>query len=254
MHYGGAELKKYWNSWLDNQSTDAADRILEAYMPLVDYHVQRIKIHLPKSIRADDLRSHGMIGLYDALEKFDSSRDLKFDTYASFRIRGAIMDGLRQEDWLPRSVRDRAKKVDQAVEKLEQRLGRNASPEEVAEETGLKTSDVLQTMNDSFFSHLLSIDESTGSEDGEETYASVIADQKSAAPEDSLLFEASRQELAERIKQLNEKEQLVIALFYQEEMTLTEIGEIMGLSTSRISQIHSKCIYKLKHFYADAQD
>lgn len=240
------EMQYYWSEWLKNKSTDAGDHLIEAYMPLVDYHVQRIRIHLPKNVREDDLKSHGMIGLLDALGKFDASRDLKFDTYASFRVRGAIMDGLRQEDWLPRSVRDRSKKIEQMTEKLEQQHGRNIMPEEVAVHLNLSVEEVMRTTNDSFFSHLLSIDEASNDANNEETYAAAIVDHNAKTPEDYLLNLSDRNELAEAVKRLNKNEQLVVSLFYVEEMTLTEIGEIMNLSTSRISQIHSKSIFKLQ--------
>ncbi|SDN28867.1 FliA/WhiG family RNA polymerase sigma factor [Alkalicoccus daliensis] len=241
------QLKEYWGEWLTQKSTTAGDYLIEAYMPLVEYHVQRIRTHLPKSVREDDLRSHGMTGLLDALEKFDAGRDLKFDTYASFRVRGAIMDGLRQEDWLPRSVRDRSKKIEQTIESLEQKYGRNVLPEEVAAQLNIPVEEVLRTMNDTFFSHLLSIDEPTNDSGKEDTYANVIVDKNSQSPEDHVMNMATREELAAAVGQLNKNEQLVVSLFYVEEMTLTEIGEIMNLSTSRISQIHSKCIFKLQN-------
>lgn len=241
------EMKLYWDEWLNERTAEAGDHLIEAYLPLVDYHVQRIRIHLPKNVREDDLRSHGLIGLLDALEKFDAGRDLKFDTYASFRVRGAIMDGLRQEDWLPRSVRDRSKKIEQMTEKLEQQHGRNISPEEVAAQLNLSVDEVLKTTSDSFLSHLLSIDEAASDTNNEETYAASIVDHTVKTPEEHMVHLSAREELAEAVGKLNKNEQLVVSLFYVEEMTLTEIGEIMNLSTSRISQIHSKCIFKLQN-------
>lgn len=240
------QLNTDWELWENKRDRSAGDRLIETYLPLVDYHVHRIGVHLPKNISSDDLRSHGMMGLFDALEKFDRKRELKFDTYASFRIRGAIIDGLRQEDWLPRTLRDKAKKIEQVTESLEQQLGRNVSPKEVAIETGMTETEVIKTSNENFFSHLLSIDEPTQEGDQTETYASSIADQQTLTPSESLSKQADYEELAKAIKALNEKEQLVISLFYYEELTLTEIGEALSLSTSRISQIHSKAVYKLQ--------
>ena len=109
--------------------------LVKKYTPLVSYHVQRISVNLPKSVSRDDIRSLGMMGLFDALERFDPERDLKFDTYASFRIRGAILDGLRKEDWLPRSAREKSKKMEATIEKLEQKLMRNVTPNEIADRT-----------------------------------------------------------------------------------------------------------------------
>lgn len=239
-------LQPDWERWRSERDPSSGDRLVEAHLHLVDYHVQRISVNLPKSVQRDDLRSHGLIGLYDALEKFDHTRELKFDTYASFRIHGAIIDGLRQEDWLPRSLRDKAKKIDKAAERLEQIHGRNVTSAEIAGELGLKEEDVIHTMNESFFSNLLSIDEPTQESDKEDTYSSTIVDHQTPTPDEKLGRQAIYEEMADIIKTLNRNEQLVITLFYFEEFTLTEIGETLNLSTSRISQIHSKTIYKLQ--------
>ncbi|WP_416150925.1 FliA/WhiG family RNA polymerase sigma factor [Salipaludibacillus sp. HK11] len=239
-------LQEDWERWLTKRDPSSGDRLVEAYIPLVDYHVQRVSVNLPRSVQKDDLRSHGMVGLYDALEKFDHSRDLKFDTYASFRIRGAIIDGLRQEDWLPRSIRDKSKKIERMIESMEQKLGRFVTSSEIANELGLKEEDVIYTMNESFLSNLLSIDEPTKDSQKNDTYSSSIVDHHTLTPDQSIDKKSQYEELAEVIKTLNENEQLVITLFYFEEFTLTEIGEALNLSTSRISQIHSKTLYKLQ--------
>ncbi|NJP36327.1 FliA/WhiG family RNA polymerase sigma factor [Alkalicoccus luteus] len=244
-------LHQYWEEWEENRSDSAGSSLIEAYMPLVDYHVQRVRIHLPRSVREEELKSHGLIGLYDALEKFDTSRELKFDTYASFRIRGAIIDGLRQEDWLPRSVREKAKKIEQAADRLEQQLGRVATADEISRETGYETSDITKTLNDSFISHFLSIDEKAGDEDSDDSFVQTLADKAAKTPDEALAHKGLIQELVHAVGRLNEKEQMVISLFYAEELTLTEIGKIMDLSTSRISQIHSKCMKKLQQFLAE---
>ncbi|TES56885.1 FliA/WhiG family RNA polymerase sigma factor [Halalkalibacterium halodurans] len=238
---------KIWTEWLTERSQEACDALIRQYLPLVHYHVQRISVGLPRSVSKDDLISHGMLGLLDALEKFNPDRDLKFDTYASFRVRGAILDGLRKEDWLPRSMREKIKKIEAATEKLEQKLGRNVSVEEVAKEVGLSENEVSQTMTESLVANLLSMDEKTNDSDREETYTATIIDKQSLSPEEKLLEEAQKEELSQLIANiLNEKEQLVIGLFYFEELTLTEIGQILKLSTSRISQIHSKALFRLQ--------
>ncbi|SER60054.1 FliA/WhiG family RNA polymerase sigma factor [Salipaludibacillus aurantiacus] len=239
-------LQTEWERWVTERAPSAGDYLVEAYLYLVDYHVQRISANLPRSVQADDLRSHGLLGLYDALEKFDPARELKFDTYASFRIRGAIIDGLRQEDWLPRSLRDKSKKIEQAAESLEQKYGRFVSPKEVADETGLKEEEIIHTMNETFFSNVLSIDEPAQETENKETYSSTIVDHRTLTPDQRLGKKADIEELAEVLKTLTRNEQLVITLFYFEEFSLTEIGEALGLSTSRISQIHSKTIFKLQ--------
>ncbi|MDQ0299156.1 RNA polymerase sigma factor for flagellar operon FliA [Salibacterium salarium] len=238
--------QEWWDRWLTYDDETAANRLVEAYMPLVYYHVQRIGSGLPKNVSKEELLSHGLSGLYDAMKKFDFSRDLKFDTYASFRIRGAIIDGLRQEDWMPRSLRDKSKKIEDTIESLEQKYGRYVSEDEVGEMLDMDADEVRKVVTETFFANMLSIDEETPEGEREETYRASIEDTSSPSPEDTLVQSVSLQELAEEMEHLSEKEKTVIGLFYQDEMTLTEIGEIMGLSTSRISQIHSKALFRLK--------
>ena len=237
--------KHYWEKWTTSRDGEAGNILIKKYLPLVSYHVQRISVSLPKNVSRDDLKSLGMMGLFDALEKFDPSRDLKFDTYASFRVRGAILDGLRKEDWLPRSTREKAKKMEAATGKLEQKYLRKVTAEEIAIELNIPIDEVYTTMNEYFFANVLSMDDGSNELDDNEGQAFILKDEKAELPEENVLKNEIFQEMAEIISQLNEKEQLVISLFYQEELTLTEIGHIMNLSTSRISQIHSKCMYKL---------
>jgi RNA polymerase sigma factor FliA len=241
-----SEEQMYWKKWIHSRDSNAGDMLVRKYIPLVHYHVQRISAGLPKYVSLEDLKSLGMLGLYDALEKFDPNRDLKFDTYASIRIRGAILDGLRKEDWLPRTSREKAKKIEAVIEKLEQKFMRTVSAKEVADELGISEEEVISVMNEGFFANVLSIDEQPKDVEEKEHSAYSIKDEKTPNPEEYLLKEELYTELENVIKQLNEKEQLVISLFYKEELTLTEIGQILGLSTSRISQIHSKALFKLR--------
>ncbi|MBM7659337.1 RNA polymerase sigma factor for flagellar operon FliA [Bacillus mesophilus] len=246
-HVSSNDDQIYWQKWIECRDSQAADSLMRIYLPLVNYHVQRIAVGLPKSVNKDDLTSLGMLGLYDALEKFDPTRDLKFDTYASFRVRGAIIDGLRKEDWLPRSSREKAKKIDSVIEKLEQKYMRTVTPKDIAEELGLTEDEVQQSVTEGFFANVLSIDDGPKDmEDSQESAKFTIKDEKTLTPEDKLLKDELVEQLALVIEQLNENEQLVVSLFYKEELTLTEIGQVMGLSTSRISQIHSKALFKMK--------
>ncbi|AMX84016.1 RNA polymerase subunit sigma [Geobacillus subterraneus] len=238
--------RKYWDDWVNGRDRHAAGELVERYMPLVSYHVQRISATLPSSVPREELVSYGLVGLYDALEKFDPSRDLKFDTYASFRIRGAILDGLRKEDWLPRSVRDKAKKIEEAAERLEQRYMRSVTAKEIAAELGMTEEEVQAAVNETFFSNWLSLGQTAGEEDDEPL---AIRDDRVALPEEQVLKQEMIEKLAAGIEQLNEKEQLVISLFYKEELTFTEIGSLLQLSTSRISQIHAKALWKLRRFF-----
>lgn len=241
-------IDQLWEKWTEQKDAEITNQLVEHYLYLVDYHTQRISSHLPSNIQRDEIRSLGLFGLYDALQKFDYERELKFDTYASFRIRGAIMDGLRKEDWLPRSTRERAKKIEQASNELTQQLQRKPSSEEIANFLEISTDEVETSYKDVLFANLLSIEQKSGddSDDHREGIGYKIIDNKQLSPEEQLLQEEDYSELAESIKKLNRNEQLVISLFYQEELTFTEIGQVLSLTTSRISQIHKQAIFKLK--------
>lgn len=242
-----SEEQLNWQKWMNSRDSDSGNYLIKKYLPLVSYHVQRISVSLPKSVSREELRSSGMMGLYDALEKFDQSRDLKFDTYASFRIRGAIIDGLRKEDWLPRNTRDKAKKIDVAIEKLEQQKMGQVSISEIAKELNITEDEVYTTMNEQFFANILSMDEQPIDSDEKENHIFTLKDKRAEIPEEVVVKQELMEELAATIEDLSEKEQLIISLFYQEELTLTEIGKVLNLSTSRISQIHSKALFKLRH-------
>ncbi|AUJ26658.1 MULTISPECIES: FliA/WhiG family RNA polymerase sigma factor [Virgibacillus] len=239
--------QKLWDDWLNNHCMEAANELIENYMYLVNFHVERIASHLPNNVMKDDVKSFGLMGLYDALKKFDRTRQLKFDTYASFRIKGAIIDGLRKEDWLPRSLREKTKKIEHVTNQLEQQYQRIPSTEEIAKHTGMTVKEVETAMYDSLFANILSIEEKPTDPKLKlkEGIGYSIPDTKSVSPENQVVKNELKQELKASMKNLNENEQLVISLFYQEELTLTEIGEVLGLTTSRISQIHKKSITKL---------
>ncbi|MFC4023127.1 FliA/WhiG family RNA polymerase sigma factor [Oceanobacillus longus] len=240
--------QELWNDWIANKSGEAANELISNYMYLVNFHTERISSHLPSNVSRDDIKSFGLLGLYDALKKFDPSRDLKFDTYASFRIKGSIIDGLRKEDWLPRSIREKTKKVEQAAESFEQMNHRAATAGEIALITGMTAEEVETTVKDSLFGNILSIEEKPNGSKNElkEGIGYSIPDDSAVFPDRNILQNEIKGELIEGIKSLNEKEQLVISLFYNEELTFTEIGQIIGLTTSRISQIHKRSLFKLR--------
>lgn len=241
-------IAELWNNWTKDRDNESANQLVEHYLYLVQYHVQRIAINLPKNVSKDDMKSLGLFGLYDALHKFEPKRDLKFDTYASFRIRGSIIDGLRKEDWLPRSTRDKSKKVEKALRDLEQQLHREPTLTEVAEFLGMRKQEIEEVVKDSLFANLLSIEEKSSDhqDDYKEGLGYNLPDDNNLTPEESILSTENHQELEHSISLLNKNEQLVISLFYKEELTFTEIGNILELTTSRISQIHKQSIFKLK--------
>lgn len=249
--------QKLWSDWISKQDNETANQIIRHYMYLVRFHAERVSSHLPSNVSKDDIQSLGLLGLYDALKKFDPHRDLKFDTYASFRVRGAIMDGLRKEDWLPRSAREKTKKIEQTTQRLEQKLHRKASSEEIAKEAGMTVKEVETVVKDALFANVLSIEEKTkGKEsqsDIQEGIGYTISDEKAVLPEENIDTLERKRELAEAMKALKENEQIVISLFYHEELTLTEIGHVLGLTTSRISQIHRKAIFQLKNILKKIQ-
>ncbi|MBB6449283.1 RNA polymerase sigma factor for flagellar operon FliA [Geomicrobium halophilum] len=244
-----ASLGEIWARWINHRDRYAEEELMAAYSPLVDYHVQRISTALPRTVDRDELRSHGMIGLFDALHKFEHKRELKFDTYASFRVRGAIIDGLRKEDWLPRSIREKAKKIEETTEVLQQKKGRHVTEKEVAIELNISVEEVLKTTAESYMSHLLSIDGGPHDEDNEDSFLSAVQDRQAPLPHEEAEKKAVHKQLQTLITKLSEQERLVLSLFYYEELTLTEIGAALRLSTSRISQIHSKALFRLKQAF-----
>lgn len=245
-----------WKNWIEHDDLQAANELIKQYMYLVTFHVERIATNLPKNVSHDDLMSLALMGLYDAIKKFEPKRGLKFDTYASFRIRGSIIDGLRKEDWLPRSHRERTKQIDAAAEQLEQKLKRSPTSKEIAHHLNISESEVESLVRDNLFSNILSIEDRI--QDDDETYQEgigyVISDEKAINPEEYLVNQERYEELAESIKQLNHNEQLVISLFYHDELTMTEIGDVLELTTSRISQIHRQALFKLRKILEELQN
>lgn len=241
-------IEELWRQWINHQSEQAANELIKHYMYLVQFHVERVASYIPDSFDKNDLKSLGLMGLYDALNKFEPDRNLKFDTYATIRIRGSIMDGLRKEDWLPRTLRDDAKKIDKASQELEQKLQRTPTAEDIAKELKMERHEVEKIVSNALFANVISMDATYTSTDMEETtdLGSTIEDEETITPDKQVEMEEWKRELVEGIKKLTKNEQLVISLFYQEELTLTEIGQVLNLTTSRISQIHKRAIFKLK--------
>ncbi|WNR46669.1 FliA/WhiG family RNA polymerase sigma factor [Paenibacillus roseipurpureus] len=234
-----------WKQWKEQNLIAARQALIESYLPLVEYVAGRMAIGLPKSVSKDDLSSFGVMGLIDAIEKFDYARGLQFETYASWRIRGAIIDGLRQGDWVPRSVREKAKKVEDAYQKLEQQHLRSVTDQEISAYLQISEQDFQQMLQDISITTVCSIDDPIREEDSE-TRLSLIIDEKAKNPEYQVNQFYLQESLAKAIDRLTEKERTVVSLFYFEELSLSEIAEVMCLSPSRISQLHSKAILRLK--------
>lgn len=234
-----------WQAWREQGDIDAKKYLIENYLPLVEYVSNRMSIGLPKNVIKEDLSSHGVMGLIDAIEKFDYLRGLQFETYASWRIRGAIIDGLRQSDWVPRSVREKSKKIDEAIQVLEQRHLRTISDHEICEYLNVTEKEYAAMLQDISVSTVFSLEEPLREEESE-TRMSLLIDQSAKKPESTVDDVFLQESLTKAIDRLTEKERTVISLFYYEDLSLSEIAEVMSLSPSRISQLHSKAIQRLR--------
>lgn len=220
--------------------------LLTQYMPLVRRQALTLQVRLHASIELDDLIQAGMVGLLEALGRFDAAQGATFATFASQRIRGAMMDELRTRDWLPRSVRRSARAVDETVRRLEQTLGRPPEEVEIARELEMPLSDYQQLLNDTNSGQLLPFEELVA--DGGEP----AGDEGSAnRPFEQLLDEQQRHTLIEAIEALPEREKLLMALYYQEEMNLKEVGAVLGVTESRVSQLHSQAVSRLRARLSD---
>lgn len=236
-----------WKCWREKKDKRAEEELVKAYIPLVNYVVSRLSTGLPSTVDRDDLTSFGHMGLLDAMKKFDYDRGLQFETYAMWRIRGAIMDGLRSNDLIPRSARDRAKKIEEAYQVLEQKYMRSATDQEVCAYLGISEQELSHSFSDTSFANNMSLNEPIHDDENEKNYRqSFIIDEKAKDPQKALDESAQKQQLADVIDRLSEKERLVITLYYYEELNLTEIAEVMNLSPSRISQLHSKALSRIK--------
>jgi RNA polymerase sigma factor FliA len=234
-----------WKQWKEHGRVSAKQALIELFLPLVDYVSGRLAIGLPKSVSKEDLSSYGVMGLIDAVEKFDYARGLQFETYASWRIRGAIIDGLRQGDWVPRSVREKAKKIEDAYQKLEQLYLRSVTDSEISTYLQISEQEFQQMLQDIAITTICSVDDPIREEETE-TRLSLLIDDKAKNPEYKVNELFLQESLARAIERLTEKEKTVVSLFYYEDLSLSEIAEVMNLSPSRISQLHSKAILRLK--------
>jgi RNA polymerase sigma factor for flagellar operon FliA len=227
---------------------DRRNELIVEYLPLVKFIANRIASRLPSHVEVDDLINSGIIGLIDALKKFDASLKIKFKTYAEFRIKGAILDELRALDWVPRSTRQKASRLERAYSELEQRLGRSASDAEMMGHLGIRVEDFDQLLREARGVALISLDElrTDGDENFERNLLEYLADPEHLTPSESLNLDQIYRIDAYTIDQLPEKERLVISLYYYEELTMKEIGEIMSITESRVSQIHTKAILRLR--------
>jgi len=237
--------------WLEfRRSGDKAlrDRLILTYAPLVKYVAGRLGSGLPAHVDEGDLVSYGLLGLISAIERYDPARDIKFETYAIVRIKGAIIDELRALDWVPRSVRSRAREIERAIAELEAKLGRAPNDDEIAGKIGISVDELDESLSDISRSSIAALDElwAVSGEGDQVSLLDTIEDTSGPRPADVLDETDLRETLADAIARLPEREKLVITLYYYEELTLREIGEVLGVTESRISQLHTKAVLRLK--------
>jgi RNA polymerase sigma factor for flagellar operon FliA len=227
----------------------ARERLVVAYSPLVKYVAGRMSSGLPAHVEETDLISYGLGGLISAIERFDTSRQIKFETYAITRIRGAIIDELRTLDWVPRSVRARAKEIERANMKLEARLQRAPTDEEMAAELGISVEDFQDALLQISTSTIVALDELWNVSDSTGDQVSLmdtLPDRHAPDPQSMVDQGELRDRIAKAITALPEREKLVVALYYYENLTLREIGEVLGVTESRVSQLHTKAVLRLR--------
>ncbi len=225
------------------------EQIVLEHAPLIRYIVNRIAVRLPSHIDLDDLHNTGVIGLMDAIDKYDPDKNCKFKTYAEFRIKGAILDQLRSLDWVPRSVRQKSRRLERAYGEVEQRLGRSASEEEVADSLGLQIDKFHELLNQVRGISLVNLEEIRGSSpDGDRngSFADIVEDVHSENPFASLKLQEMKEIIGDTISTLPEKERLVVSLYYYEDLNMKEIGGILGITESRVCQIHTKAVLRLR--------
>ena len=223
------------------------DKLIMEYAPLIKFIAQKIAIRLPSNIELDELISSGVIGLMDAIEKYDPSRDNKFKTYAEFRIRGSILDELRAQDWVPRSVRDKAKMLDRTMVKMEAQMGRTPSDEEVAEKLDLSMDEFYDLVNQVRPVSVLSIDDTTTfSNVDKKSIMNLLEGCKLNNPFTQLNLKSVKQVVTKAIEDLPERQRLVLSLYYYEDLNLKEIGRILRVTESRVSQLHAQAIARLR--------
>jgi len=242
-----------WEQYKESNDFDTRDRLLNNYLPLVKNVAGRMAAGFPKSVELNDLINTGVIGLIEAFNNFDPGRGVKFETFAVPRIRGAILDELRALDWVPRSTRAKARNIDRAVTKLENKLGRGPSAGEIAETLDIPIVDLFSAQTDVCFSSLLSLDEMICREDDNRQVPRIetIENQDSVDILEDMELSELKAFMMVSISALTEQERLVVSLYYYEELTLKEIGEIMLISESRVSQIHTRAVGRLRSLIRD---
>src|SRR5262245_635194 len=243
------DTQALWHEFKRTNERALRDRLILTYAPLVKYVAGRLGSGLPAHVEEGDLVSYGLLGLIGAIERFDPDRDIKFETYAIARIKGSIIDELRSMDWVPRSVRARAREIERTIGQLEAKLGRAPTDEEISRTLGISEEEFQDSLLEISRTSIAALDELwTSSAHGGDPVSRIDTspDPDAAEPQAAMAHTELREALGEAIARLPEREKLVVTLYYYEELTLREIGEVLGVTESRVSQLHTKAILRLK--------
>lgn len=243
------DLEEIWAEYKRSGDRKLRDQLIVRYSPLVKFVAGRVSAGLPHSIEQSDLVSYGMFGLIDAIEKFDTERSIKFETYAITRIKGAIIDELRSIDWVPRSVRAKARAVEHAYSSLEASLGRAPTDGEVASELQMSENELQSVFGQISYIGIVALDEVIAGNRGDRSESSTLGDtlaDRGDGPMAAFEVEEMKQILAGAINRLGDREKIVLTLYYYERLTLAQIGEVLGVTESRVCQIHTKAIMQLR--------
>jgi RNA polymerase sigma factor for flagellar operon FliA len=243
------DMTQLWREYRRSGDQGIRDRLILTYAPLVKYVAGRLGSGLPAHVDEGDLVSYGLLGLIAAIERYDPDRDVKFETYAIARIKGSILDELRAMDWVPRSVRSRAREIERAIADLESKLGRAPSDEEIATKVGISQEELEDSLTDISRSSIAALDELwtvSGSGGDQIALIDTIEDESVPDPQSAMSATEMKEAIADAIARLPEREKLVVTLYYYEDLTLREIGEVLGVTESRVSQLHTKAILRLK--------
>ncbi len=236
---------KLWQNYIKTHDAQYRDQLIVEYAQLVKIVAGRLSMYLGYNVEYDDLVGYGIFGLIDAIDKFDYGKNVKFETYASLRIRGAILDQIRKMDWIPRSLRQKQRRIDQAMSKIETETGKPATDEQIVQELGITLDELNNWQGQAKMSNMVSLDEFT-EEGTETTKMEAVGNARFEKPEDAVEREELKKMIVEALDTLTEKEREVVVLYYYEDMTLKEISLVLEVSESRVSQLHTKALNKMK--------
>ena len=239
-------MEKLWRAYQFDKDSQAKEELIHQCLPLVKSTAQRMYMYASPSHDIDDLASAGIMGLLDAIEKFDPTKGASFKTYAGYRIRGAILDEIRALDWVPRSVREKSSGLEAVYRRLEQQMGEAPTEANLAEEMGIPIDELHQILIDVSCTSMLLLEEICQDKENEDAIREYIADPNAISVDEKLAYEETRDLLASAIDALPEQEKLVVTLYYYEELTMKEVGQVLGVSESRVCQIHSSAVLRLR--------